>query len=247
VDADVEIVWDVYEQVFLAALDTADAQLAEECIQKIAKQFGSQGVRVSRLIAMKKESEGNYKEAEALYTKILEMEPTNALTMKRQISLRRSSGDVSNAIKMLNEFIKIFPTDAEAWMELADLYLELGMYKQAAFCFEELLLSAPHNSHIHNRYAEILFTMGGADNLRNARKYFAYSYEVTPTSANLKALFGICTSAIAFASTKQGKGDKENSMIFQWAHNKLTEEYQRSAPEKVAFLQAFRLPSDATQ
>lgn len=36
------------------------------------------------------------------------------------------------------------PTDAEAWSELADLYLVQGMYQQAIYATEEVLVLAPN-------------------------------------------------------------------------------------------------------
>lgn len=51
---------------------------------------------------------------------------------------------VSDAISALVEFVEAFPTDAEAWCELADLYQSQGMSSQAIFCVEEALLTAPN-------------------------------------------------------------------------------------------------------
>lgn len=36
------------------------------------------------------------------------------------------------------------PTDAEAWSELSDLYLQQGLYAQAIFSLEEVLLITPN-------------------------------------------------------------------------------------------------------
>lgn len=51
---------------------------------------------------------------------------------------------ISDAISALVEFVEAFPTDAEAWCELADLYQSQGMSSQAIFCVEEALLIAPN-------------------------------------------------------------------------------------------------------
>lgn len=45
---------------------------------------------------------------------------------------------------MLVRFLGFSPTDPEAWSELADLYLSQGMYSQAIFAFEEVLVMAPN-------------------------------------------------------------------------------------------------------
>lgn len=50
-------------------------------------------------------------------------------------------------------------SDQEAWHELCNLYLAEGDYAKAAFCMEEVLLHNPHSHLIHQRLAEIRYTM----------------------------------------------------------------------------------------
>lgn len=52
-----------------------------------------------------------------------------------------------------------FMSDQEAWHELCGLYLAEGDYSKAVFCMEELLLYNPHSHLIHQRIAEIRYTM----------------------------------------------------------------------------------------
>lgn len=63
---------------------------------------------------------------------------------KRRIALLRSLNKPTEAIAALNEFLDSSPTDAEAWAELSDLYLSQGMYQQAIFALEEVLLITPY-------------------------------------------------------------------------------------------------------
>ena len=52
-------------------------------------------------------------------------------------------------IEFLNyEMHSSFMSDAEAWMELCDLYILEQDYSKAAFCCEELILHNPNN-HIY--------------------------------------------------------------------------------------------------
>jgi tetratricopeptide (TPR) repeat protein len=44
----------------------------------------------------------------------------------------------------LNSLLEVSPTDAEAWAELADLYVSQGMYQQGIFALEEVLLITPN-------------------------------------------------------------------------------------------------------
>ena len=50
-------------------------------------------------------------------------------------------------------------SDVEAWQELCSLYLQVQEYARAAFCAEELILHQPHNHLMHQRLADIRYTM----------------------------------------------------------------------------------------
>ena len=63
---------------------------------------------------------------------------------KRRIALLKTLNKTTEAITALNEFIDSSPTDAEAWAELADLYVTQGLYQQAIFALEEVLLITPY-------------------------------------------------------------------------------------------------------
>jgi len=52
-----------------------------------------------------------------------------------------------------------FMSDQEAWQELCNLYMNEGEYGKAAFCMEEVLLHNPHSHLIHQRLADIRYTM----------------------------------------------------------------------------------------
>jgi len=93
---------------------------------------------------------------------------------KRRIALLKTLGKTTEAITALNEFVDSSPTDAEAWAELADLYVTQGMYPQAIFALEEVLLITPYAWNIHARLGEILF-MAGSTGDSSGDKYLAES------------------------------------------------------------------------
>ncbi len=63
---------------------------------------------------------------------------------KRRIALLKSLKKTTEAISALNQFLDSSPTDAEAWAELSDLYLSQGLYQQAIFALEEVILITPY-------------------------------------------------------------------------------------------------------
>jgi hypothetical protein len=70
----------------------------------------------------------------------------------------------------------------------------MGLYRQAAFCLEEILTMAPSEPNTHVRYADVLLTLGGPTNARTARAY--YSKAVTLTQGrSARALYGLVACA----------------------------------------------------
>lgn len=64
--------------------------------------------------------------------------------LKRRIALLKCMGRIPDAIKALTSFLDASPTDAEAWAEISDLYLGEGLYQQATFALEEVMLITPN-------------------------------------------------------------------------------------------------------
>ena len=150
---------------------------------------------------MAHEAAGEYGEAGKIYDDMLKENPANALVMKRKVCILKAQGKTVEAIKEVNKLITIFQADPSAWQELGELHLSLGNYKAAAFCYEELVLGDPMSYLHHCRLAELLYTVGGADNLRAARKYFSQSLHLKPK--NPRALVGVAMSAAALAKIKK--------------------------------------------
>lgn len=53
-------------------------------------------------------------------------------------------GKVDESVSALISLLDFSPTDAEAWSELADLYLSQGLYSQAIYALEEVLVLQPN-------------------------------------------------------------------------------------------------------
>jgi len=78
------------------------------------------------------------------YIQHVEVKPTNLVIRKRMVAILKSMGRTSDAITELISLLDISPTDAEAWFELAELYVSQSMYPQAIFSLEEVLLVTPN-------------------------------------------------------------------------------------------------------
>ncbi|KAJ3183551.1 ER membrane complex subunit 2 [Irineochytrium annulatum] len=177
----------LYEQLFVAALDTGDIETAKGFLAKIQKRFpGKSSVRVQRLVGMLAEAEGDDEEAIRIYEATLADDEANFAIRKRLVAVYWSSNQREKAIASLVELVDTAAQDVEAWTELARMYLCENMYQQAAFCMEELMLLKPYNHLLQIRYADLMKTMG-RDEL--AVKYYCSALEIAPD--HIRALYGL--------------------------------------------------------
>ncbi|KAJ7978093.1 ER membrane protein complex subunit 2 [Quillaja saponaria] len=228
--------WTLYEQVAVAAMDCQSLGVAKDCIKVLQKRF-PESKRVGRLEAMLLEAKGSWQEAEEAYASLLEDNSLDQVIHKRKVALAKAQGNISGAIESLNKYLEIFMADHEAWRELAEIYVSLQMYKQAAFCYEELILSQPTIPLYHLAYADVLYTLGGLENLQNAKKYYASAIDLTG-GKNTRALFGICLCSSAIAQLTKGKNreDKEGSQLQSLAAIALEKDYKQRAPGNLPLL-----------
>ncbi|KAG6750625.1 hypothetical protein POTOM_045130 [Populus tomentosa] len=256
--------WTLYEQVAVAAMDCQSLEVAkvlvmvdflkldgvrfsvlklmqylicnllQDCVNVLQKKF-PESKRVGRLEAMLLEAKGSWGEAEKAYSSLLEDNPFDQVVHKRRVALAKAQGNSTGAIDFLNKYLETFMADHDAWRELAEIYISLQMYKQAAFCYEELILSRPMVPLYHLAYADVLYTLGGIENLLTAKKYYSSTIDLTG-GKNTRALFGIClcTSAIAQLSKGRNKEDKDSPDLQSLATAALEKEYKQRASDKLS-------------
>ncbi|KAJ8509948.1 hypothetical protein OPV22_000382 [Ensete ventricosum] len=225
--------WTLYEQVAFAAMDCQQHDVAKDCIWILSKEFPG-STRVGRLEGLLLEAKGAWAEAEKAYERLLEDNPLDQLIHKRKVAIAKAQGDLSAAVNLLNKYLEIFMADHDAWRELAEIYMSLQMYKQAAFCYEELILSQPTVPPYHLAYAEVLYTIGGLENLQTAKKYYASTITLTG-GKNTRALYGVCLCSIAINQLTKGrnKEEKEGSNLQSLAAEALQRDYKERAPKKL--------------
>nr|ACU23161.1 unknown [Glycine max] len=225
--------WTLYEQVAVAAMDCQCLDVAKDCTKVLRKRF-LESKRVGRLEAMLLEAKGSWELAEKAYTSLLEDNPLDQAIHKRRVAMAKAQGNISVAIDWLNKYLETFMADHEAWRGLAEIYVSLQMYKQAAFCYEELILTQPTVPLFHLAYADVLYTLGGLENLQTAKKYYSSTIDLTG-GKNTRALFGIClcTSAITQLTKGKSKEDKEGSQLQSLAAKVLEKDYKQRAPDKL--------------
>ncbi|KAH6761152.1 Protein prenylyltransferase superfamily protein [Perilla frutescens var. frutescens] len=228
--------WTLYEQVAIAAMDCQHLDLAKGYIKVLQGKF-RESKRVGRLEAMLLEAKGLWSEAEKAYSSLLEDNQFDQVIHKRRVAMAKAQGNLAGAIEWLNKYLETFMADHDAWRELAEIYVSLQMYKQAAFCYEELLLTQPTIPLYHLAYADVLYTLGGLENLHAAKKYYAATIDLTG-GKNTRALFGVCLCGSAIAQLTRGRNrdDKDNSELQSLSAAALEKAYKQQSPTKVSAL-----------
>lgn len=208
--------WNLTEQIYLAAIDTGNFDIAQIYLQKIKQKF-PKSARLGRLIGISLESQGLTSQAVQLYDEFLKDHPTNLLLMKRKVSVYLSSGNIIKATDELQSILKQFPFEISCWIELASIYLKNNELESALHCYEEAILLESTNPHYHCRLAEIYYALGnntrlrsirikiflifigGYDNVLLARKHYSISVSMLASKVNLRALHGLiyCCQCIA--------------------------------------------------
>ncbi|XP_049548674.1 ER membrane protein complex subunit 2-like [Anopheles darlingi] len=218
----------VLEQVIIAALDCNRIETAEHCVSVLSAEFPG-SLRIQKYRSMLLEALGRYDDALDELESIIRKDETNAAPRKRKVAILKTQGRTAEAIKELCDYMKIFMSDQEGWHELCNLYLSEGEYAKAAFCMEELLLHNPHSHLIHQRLADIRYTMGGLDNIEMARVHYCKAAKLNVN--NLRALYGLflCAGHIMNSKAVVGKR-KEAQKLAQWA----MEQIQQKTVKNVA-------------
>lgn len=164
--------WTNYERLLLSCLRTGDDKSAFMCLEKLIERFGASNERVMGLRGLYQESvaEGGPALEKVLreYDAVLAEDPTNTPIAKRRIALLQTLSKTKQAVEALVELLDASPTDIEAWAELAELYVSQGLFSQANYCLEEILLVAPNAWNIHARLGEVLFMSATSDRESNA-------------------------------------------------------------------------------
>lgn len=232
-------VWAIYEQVCIAAMDCKVVALEETCYTALRTKFGPESVRLGILEGMQYEARGKWEMASNLYKELLEREDTNATIRKRQVAVYIGQGKLPAAIKAMNAYLEIFHVDSEAWMQLSQLYLKTNNFVGAQFCMEELILSNPYNHVFHQRYAEVLYTIGGQENLALALKYFAKAAKLNPE--NTRAAYGVMLAAEKLVKKSTGTLTPELSAKAQ----EMLKQLYKGKPNEALLEGLLKLVSDA--
>jgi ER membrane protein complex subunit 2 len=212
--------WASHERLFYACLQARDDKSAFLLLERLTKRFGASNDRIMGMRGLYQEavaeSEGDLREVLEEYNKILS-ESMSVAIHKRRIALTRSLKQYDGAIALLVDFLEIYPTDTEAWCELADLYQSQGLSSQAMFSLEEALINMPFAWNIHARLGEVAYiTASSNENSAASQKLLAdavqrFSRSIELCHDYLRGYYGLylATSKLlqSVPSVKKQEGD----------------------------------------
>lgn len=192
--------WVAYENILIASIQTGDFSLAKQCVEALTERFGKMNERIIILKGIYDEAvASNDTELKTIlkrYEDIISESPTMFGVRKRRVALLKSMGKTTEAVAALVDILDASPTDAEAWVELADLYQNQGLLDQTIFSLEEALLVVPNAWNIHAKLGEVLYLNAsraeGSERLRllsESARRFCRSIELS--SEYLRGYYGL--------------------------------------------------------
>lgn len=213
--------WASHERLFYACLQAGDDKSAFLLLERLTERFGANNEHVMGMRGLYQEAvaetEEDLRKVLKEYNKILS-ESMNVAIHKRRIALIRSLKQYDEAIGLLVDFLEVYPTDAEAWCELADLYQSQGLSSQAMFSLEEALINMPFAWNIHARLGEVTYlaacsndgSIGSQQLLIDAIQRFSRSIELC--EGYIRGYYGLYLASSKFlestaSTTKKQEGD----------------------------------------
>eukprot|EP00347_Sterkiella_histriomuscorum_P010177 403377310 len=220
------------EEAFYASLDLKQADWANAFLRIITKNF-PQSVKTMRMLGMLFEALQEHEKARDIYAELLVNNPNDFQAVKRLVALERDNNKSNEAIAILNKYLEINQQDMEAWLELSDIYLSKLNFGKAQFCYEEVLSMQPSNFIVNLRFAEMLYSQGGPENLDNyymARKYFSHALSLIDEKVGnmqARALWGLLQTCKQIENLVKREEEK-NTEILNTCKEKIRELYSKS-------------------
>jgi len=208
------------EQLTTAALDVNDTALADVCLTRLREAgIAKESTRFRLLLARCLECSKDVSGADLIYTALLQENPANNIALKRKYCLLKAVPDKHvEAAAALNAYLQQNYSDTAAWYELAQLKRELGDWKGAAHCLEEVLLATPASAVVHCELGEAYATCAAGGNstmqeLLTARRHMAQALELEPTL--VRAQMGLVVVANLYLQEAAAAGNSKNVDDFE--------------------------------
>ncbi len=103
----------------------------------------------------------DWKEAEAIYKQVLELDPNNATALNNYGYMLAELGErLDEAEKMIRKALKIRPNEPAFWDSLGWVYFQRGEYKEALRWVEKAVKAQPHDAELRYHLGMIFWKLG---------------------------------------------------------------------------------------
>lgn len=142
----------VYSALIEARIRTGDVPEAQKLVEKMPKGFEgkTEGMYLHAYVL---DFQGKYAEADALYRKILDLEPENAKAIFRLAHNYDLRGDDDEAAKLYDRLRRVRPPYVNATLNLGLMFEDRGEYQKALECYQNVLDVFPNHERA-NLYAK---------------------------------------------------------------------------------------------
>jgi tetratricopeptide (TPR) repeat protein len=199
------------------------------------------GTRKTRLAALLQESRGNLNHnlypasqtnisaplksqvasTSSTATSSKQQDPPSPDLIKAKIMNLYSRGDqIEESILLLLTYLEYWLSDHEAWLQLSLFYKELGLYSQALYALEEVLMLKSDDFLVMMEYADLLSALGDEAASLN---YYCASLERVETA---RGWYGVLDTASRLNSTSSVV-DKDTKSLVQLAKERIRAIYDQ--------------------
>jgi tetratricopeptide (TPR) repeat protein len=190
-------------------------------------------------------SRKDYKTAEALAAKTIELKPDDTVAYGMLVRIQTADGRTDEAIGRLKQLLEVNPKNLSARMYLASLLRELGRIDEARAGFEEIVKIDPKFASAYNDLAYIDCGIPGKldearENARKARELLPDDPGVADTCGWIEWLRGDYRQALPFLLESASRLPEEATVQY---HLAMTRYMMHQTPEAIAaFEKALALP-----
>ena len=132
-------------------------------------------------LAIQRHKENNFKIAEELYKKILNVDPNHFKSLHLLGSLLAQVKNLYEAKKFLEKAIEIKNDYSETYYNLGNVFIDLEEIQKAINCFEKVIQINPDNADAHNNLGNLLKKLG---KIQDAESCYKKAIKINPNYAN---------------------------------------------------------------
>lgn len=222
------------EKLYYICLDMRSIEYAENILSFFVSELGYNDTKVLKMKADLLQI-SDLTSSLKIYKKLIKENQNDRVALKQYISLLKMSvtsnqEDLNSLIRnYYNEYLEVFPDDAEVWGDLSEIYISSLNYNKAIFCLEEIILHYPNDYLVYIKIADIHCSFNNTESAQQALKYYSQSILIKPTP---RAFWGIIYVANLFDKYKKSF-DENLVKLLNIAFDNLKTSYSKNLLELI--------------